>query len=109
MHGDHGVAGPWAASAKPGDPAYLMGPSGAYSPDPAADWHLFAGDEAAIPAISAALESLPADAVGQVFIEVAGPEDEIELAAPEDVSVTGSTAAAARTWCPRTSPVTTRP
>ena len=50
-----------------------MGPSGAYAPDPAADWHLFAGDEAAIPAISVALEALPADAVGQVFIEVATP------------------------------------
>ena len=50
---------PWAENVKPGDPAYLMGPSGAYSPDPAADWHLFAGDEAAIPAISVALEALP--------------------------------------------------
>jgi NADPH-dependent ferric siderophore reductase len=91
VHGDHGVAGPWAAAAKPGDPAYLMGPSGAYSPDPAADWHLFAGDEAAIPAISVALESLPADAVGQVFIEVGGPQDEVAevvLSAPQDVIVT---------------------
>ena len=53
VHGDHGVAAPWAANVRPGDPAYLMGPSGAYAPDPAADWYLFAGDEAAIPAISA--------------------------------------------------------
>ncbi|BBZ07209.1 siderophore-interacting protein [Mycolicibacterium doricum] len=87
VHGDHGVAGPWAASAQPGQPAYLMGPSGAYSPDPAADWHLLAGDESALPAISAALEALPADAVGRVFIEVAGPDDEIPLSAPEGVSI----------------------
>ena len=80
VHGEHGVAGPWAAAATPGQPAYVMGPSGAYSPDPAADWHLFAGDEAAVPAIGAALEALPDNAVGQVFIEVAGPDDEIELA-----------------------------
>ncbi|WP_197373739.1 siderophore-interacting protein [Mycolicibacterium baixiangningiae] len=87
VHGEHGVAGPWAASAQPGQPAYLMGPSGAYSPDPAADWHLIAGDEAALPAISAVLEALPADAVGKVFIEVAGPDDVLPLSAPEGVSV----------------------
>ena len=42
-HGEHGVAGQWAASAQPGQPIYLMGPGGAYTPDPAADWHLLAG------------------------------------------------------------------
>jgi len=63
VHGEHGVAGPWAASATPGQPAYLTSPNGAYTPDPAADWHLFAGDEAAVPAISAALESLPDNAI----------------------------------------------
>lgn len=87
VHGEHGVAGPWAASAQPGDPAYLMGPSGAYAPDPAADWYLFAGDEAGLPSISVALEALPADAVGKAFIEVAGPDDEVELTAPDGVSV----------------------
>ncbi len=87
VHGEQGVAAPWAAAAKPGQPAYLMGPSGAYAPDPAADWHLLAGDEAALPAISTALEALPANAIGQVFIEVAGPEDEVQLTAPDGVKV----------------------
>jgi NADPH-dependent ferric siderophore reductase len=87
VHGEHGVAGPWAAAATPGQRAYLMGPSGAFAPDPAADWYLFAGDEAAVPAIAAALESLPDNAIGQVFIEVAGPEDEIALTAPAGVDV----------------------
>ena len=87
VHGEHGVAGPWAAAAQPGQPAYLMGPGGAYSPDPEADWYLFAGDEAALPAIGAALEALPADAVGRAFIEVAGPADQIPLTAPEGVAV----------------------
>ena len=64
-----------------------MGPSGAYAPDPAADWHLLAGDESALPAIGAALEALPANAIGKAFIEVAGPEDEIPLTAPEGVEV----------------------
>lgn len=87
VHGEHGVAGPWAASVKPGDPAYLMGPSGAYAPDPAADWHLLAGDESGLPAISAALEAMAPDAVGFVFVEVSGPEDEIDLVAPEGVQI----------------------
>ena len=87
VHGDHGVAGPWAVAATPGQPAYLMGPSGAYAPDSAADWHLFAGDEAAVPAIGAALEALPDNAIGKVFIEVAGPEDEITLSAPPGIEL----------------------
>jgi NADPH-dependent ferric siderophore reductase len=87
VHGEHGVAGPWAMKAHPGQPVYLMGPSGAYAPDPSADWHLLAGDESALPAIAAALEALPSDAVAQVFIEVAGPQDEIELHSPADIDV----------------------
>jgi NADPH-dependent ferric siderophore reductase len=87
VHGDHGAAGPWAATVQPGQPVYLMGPSGAYAPDPAADWHLLAGDETALPAISVALESLPANAIGRVFIEIAEPEDEIPLTAPDGVQI----------------------
>ena len=87
VHGEHGIAGPWAAEAQPGQPIYLMGPGGAYTPDPAADWHLLAGDESALPAIAAALEALPASAVGKAFIEVADREDEIPLTAPESVEV----------------------
>ncbi len=87
VHGDHGVAGPWAASATPGQRLFVMGPSGAYAPHPDADWHLFAGDEAALPAISAALEALPDNAKGYAFIEVASTEDEIELTAPDGVLV----------------------
>jgi NADPH-dependent ferric siderophore reductase len=29
VHGEHGVAGPWAATVQPGQPMYVMGPSGA--------------------------------------------------------------------------------
>ncbi|MHA3022611.1 siderophore-interacting protein [Mycobacterium sp. BMJ-28] len=87
VHGDQGVAGPWAAAATPGQLAYLMGPSGAYAPDPAADWHLLAGDEAGLPAISAALQALPPAAIGHALIEVAGPEDELDLPAPAGVTV----------------------
>jgi NADPH-dependent ferric siderophore reductase len=87
VHGEHGTAGPWALSAQSGQPAYLMGPSGAYAPDPSTDWHLLAGDESALPAIARSLEALPADAVAQVFIEVAGVDDEIELRSAADIDV----------------------
>ena len=87
VHGEHGAAGLWAGTAEPGQPVYLMGPSGAYAPDPAADWHLLAGDETALPAISVALEALLANAIGQTFIEIAGPADEIPLTAPEGVEI----------------------
>jgi NADPH-dependent ferric siderophore reductase len=33
------------------------------------------------------LEALPSDAVGQAFLEVAGPDDQIELTAPAGVKV----------------------
>ncbi|MGV0626559.1 siderophore-interacting protein [Mycolicibacter minnesotensis] len=87
VHGDHGTVGPWALGAQPGDPVYVMGPNGAYAPDPGADWHLLAGDESALPAIAAALEALPDGAVGKVFLEVAGPQDEIALTVPDGVEV----------------------
>ena len=93
----------------PGQPAYLMGPSGAFTPDPEADWYLFAGDEAALPAIGAALEALPDDAIGRVFIEVAGPDDQIRAhRRPRGVGSSGSTAVAGPTWYPRRGRVTTR-
>lgn len=87
VHGDQGTAGRWAATAAPGQPVYLMGPSGAYAPDPVADWHLLAGDESALPAISVALEALPANAIGQVFIEIDGPGHQIALSVPESVEL----------------------
>ncbi|MEV1065760.1 siderophore-interacting protein [Streptomyces sp. NPDC050263] len=85
VHGDEGLAGPWAARVQPGETVHFMGPGGAYAPDPSADWHLLAGDESALPAIAAALESLPAGAVAHAFIEVSGPEEEQKI--ESDVAV----------------------
>lgn len=86
-HGDEGVAGPWAAGAEPGDPVVLGGIGGGYAPDPEADWHLLAGDESAIPAIAAALEAMPADAVGTVFLEVQNESEHVELTVPAGIDV----------------------
>jgi NADPH-dependent ferric siderophore reductase len=87
VHGDEGVAGPWAAAAAPGDTIQLRGPGGGYAPDPGADWHLLAGDTAVIPAISAALARVPAGRPVHVFLQVHGPEEQVDLATPGDLEV----------------------
>lgn len=88
VHGDEGIAGPWAATAQPGETVRVYGPGGAYSPNPLADWHLLAGDESAIPAIGAAVEALPEGATAKVFIEVEGPQDEVAFATKAGVELT---------------------
>jgi NADPH-dependent ferric siderophore reductase len=89
FHGDEGLAGPWAAAARPGDRIQLQGPGGGYTPAPDADWHLLAGDEAAIPAIAVALERLPGNVPALVFVEVAGAQEEQpDLASRDGVEVT---------------------
>ncbi|WP_433535222.1 siderophore-interacting protein [Micromonospora sp. CA-249363] len=87
-HGDEGLAGPWAAALRPGDPVHFVGPGGAYAPSPDADWHLLVGDESALPAIAAALERLPVNAPARVFVEIADPVDEQPLLSPGAVEVT---------------------
>ncbi len=87
VHGDEGVAGPWAARAQPGERIALHGPGGGFAPDPSADWHLFAGDESALPAISRAIEALPAHARGVALVEVRDASEEIAIDAPTGVEV----------------------
>jgi len=87
-HGDEGIAGPWAANVQPGTVVRFAGPGGGYAPDADADWHLLAGDESALPAISAAVERLAPGARAHVFLEVEGPEEEQQLKSAADVRVT---------------------
>jgi NADPH-dependent ferric siderophore reductase len=87
VHGDEGIAGPWAAAARVGDTLGLRGPGGGYAPDPAADWHLLAGDTSVIPAISTSLARIPAGAPVHVFLQVHGPEEQVGLASPGDLEV----------------------
>jgi NADPH-dependent ferric siderophore reductase len=85
VHGDEGLAGPWAAAARPGDRIQLFGPGGAYAPDPAAPWHLLVGDPSVLPAIATSLERIPAGVPAFVIVEVDGPEDELPLETPGDL------------------------
>ncbi|MFJ3305672.1 siderophore-interacting protein [Streptomyces sp. NPDC086549] len=79
IHGDEGLAGPWALRAQPGEIVRFMGPGGAYAPDGSADWHLLVGDESALPAIARALEALPKGAKAFAFVEVSDPEEEQKI------------------------------
>ncbi|UUN25909.1 siderophore-interacting protein [Streptomyces sp. FIT100] len=88
VHGDEGLAGPWAAHVRPGETVRLLGPGGGYAPDASADWYLLAGDESALPAIAAALEQMPTSAVVHAFVEISGPEEEQKIATPDGVTVT---------------------
>jgi NADPH-dependent ferric siderophore reductase len=88
VHGDEGIAGPWAAAAKPGDAFRFMGPGGGYAPESTADWHLLVGDESALPAISAALERMPEGAKVRAFIEVSGPDEEQKIETRADADIT---------------------
>lgn len=79
IHGDEGLAGPWAKRVRPGETLRFFGPGGAYTPDVTADWHLLVGDESALPAIARALEALPPGTPAHAFVEVAGPEEEQKI------------------------------
>ncbi|REK87489.1 siderophore-interacting protein [Streptomyces inhibens] len=87
VHGDEGLAGPWAAAVQPGEEIFLLGPGGAYVPEAGADWHLLAGDESALPAIAASLARIPAGVPVHAFIEVAGPEERQELEVPAGAEI----------------------
>ncbi len=88
VHGDEGLAGPWAARAQAGDTLRILGPGGGYAPDPAADWHLLVGDESALPAIAATLEQMPRGARGHAFVEVESADEVQKTVTPEGMEIT---------------------
>lgn len=79
VHGDAGVAGPWAATAGPGDRLTMSSPGGGYLADGEADHHVLIGDESAFPAITAALEVLPETAHVTVVLEARSIEHRVAL------------------------------
>lgn len=85
LHGDNGPASAWAARVKPGDTFKISGthPRSGLAIEPGAASYLLFGDETALPAIAGILESLPAHAQVDAFVEVADASEEqaIESAA----------------------------
>ncbi len=95
LHGTEGPASAWASSATPGAPLVVVGPDARSDETGGLEWNpgdagsvLIAGDETAVPAICAIVESLPAHLTGSVYIEVPTEADALPLAAPAGVAVT---------------------
>jgi NADPH-dependent ferric siderophore reductase len=75
LHGD-GPGERWVRSARPGDRIEGIGPRGKITTSATADWHLFIGDESALPATFAMAEALPADRPATLVLEIPEESDE---------------------------------
>ena len=89
-----GPASRWASTAKAGDRVVLLGPAVAdnrairFRPPQDTDLVLIWGDETAVPAASAILESLPAGTTVRVWLEVHHAGDIQDLATEADAEIT---------------------
>ncbi|MEF3365042.1 siderophore-interacting protein [Methylocystis sp. 9N] len=84
---DEGPASDWAASAKPGDRAWIAGPRSSLVIPLDFDWHLLIADESGLPALARRLEELPKGARVVALIEVDGAADEIALRCAADADI----------------------
>jgi NADPH-dependent ferric siderophore reductase len=85
LHGD-GPAANWAAQAQPGQRVTVAGPRGSFIIPVDYEWHLFVGDETALPAIARRLEELPAGARATVLAQVDDPRDRREFESAANVT-----------------------
>ncbi len=86
LHGE-GPAANWARRARPGQTLEFIGPSGRYRPDLRCAWHLFAGDETALPAVQAYVEMLPAGARAFLYLEIADAAEQQPMPGPAHPTV----------------------
>ncbi|MFJ7771543.1 siderophore-interacting protein [Streptomyces sp. NPDC097107] len=88
-----GPASRWAADAAPGDRVVLLGPAIAdnrairFRPPEDADLVVIWGDETAVPAVCAIVESLPPGTRARVWLEVPHAEDVQDLTTAADAEV----------------------
>lgn len=85
LHGHRTPGVAWALEAGPGDSVDIRGPRGRVALDPSADWHLFLGDETAMPAIFALIEALPPNAQAFAFLEIGDDQDRLDVNAVEQL------------------------
>lgn len=78
-----GAGASWARQVKPGDLAHFMGPKSGYQISDDYDFYLLAGDETGLPGMARWLESMPYDARGAAFIEVAAESSQQVIDAPD--------------------------
>ncbi|WP_210591249.1 siderophore-interacting protein [Streptomyces sp. GESEQ-35] len=93
LHEPAGPASRWAARAAAGDKVQLLGPAIAdnrairFRPPADTDLVVIWGDETAVPAVSAIVESLPAGTRARVWLEVHHAGDIQDLATEADVEI----------------------
>lgn len=101
LHGDGGPASRWAAAACPGQRVVVIGPDSRHTgPVLGLEWRppadaghlLLAGDETAVPAISAIAERLTGEPKATILLEVPQHADMLDLRVAPGVEVT---------WLPR--------
>jgi NADPH-dependent ferric siderophore reductase len=86
VHTD-GPGARWALGLRPGSTVEAIGPRGKITLATGAAWHLFVGDDVAVPAMAAMVEALPAGARAVVLAEVADAAEELPVAAPAGVDL----------------------
>jgi NADPH-dependent ferric siderophore reductase len=86
LHGD-GPGERWVRSARPGDTIEGIGPRGKITPSATAGWHLFIGDESALPAAFAMTEALPPGRPATLALEIPGQSDEQDLDAAAAIRI----------------------
>ena len=77
----------WVRGLRPGDTVHAIGPRGKITLAADAGWHLFVGDDVAVPAMAAMVEALPAGARAVVLAEVADAAEEVPVDAPSGVDL----------------------
>ena len=85
---DGGIGSAWARQASPGQVVGITAPYGLYRPPADADWHLYAGDPTALPAIGRAVEQLPRGTRVHVVVEVDNEEERQAFATAADIDLT---------------------
>ena len=86
LHGD-GPGERWVRSARSGDRIEGIGPRGKITTSATADWHLFMGDESALPAMFAMTEALPPDRPATLVLEIPEQSDEQDLDAAATIRI----------------------
>lgn len=86
VHGEKGIAAPWAATVQPGTPVALIDQGCGWRPVPA-EWNLLVADESGLPAVAGILRDLPRDATGHALIELFDADDRQDTGAPDGVTV----------------------
>jgi NADPH-dependent ferric siderophore reductase len=84
---DAGLATSWAVNARVGDTLLVGGPRGSAIIPQDFDWHLFIGDETALPAIGRRLEELPAGSRALAIVEVQDEEERQTFATRAELRV----------------------